>query len=72
MIPIRTLSLLAYFTYIFRDIVIYALESTSWSSGIFWMVGRVITDPSMGLPSPCEMIPQVLILISSPECLASE
>jgi hypothetical protein len=66
MIPIKTLSLLTYFTYIFRDIVIYALESTSWSSGIFWMVGRVITDPSMGLPSPCDMIPRVLILISSP------
>jgi hypothetical protein len=35
MIPIRTLSLLAYFTYISIDIVIYALGNTSWSSGIF-------------------------------------
>jgi hypothetical protein len=33
MILIRTLSLLTYFTYIFIDIVIYALGSTSWSSG---------------------------------------
>jgi hypothetical protein len=38
MIPIRTLSLLAYFTYIFIDIIIYVLRSTLWSSGIFWMV----------------------------------
>jgi hypothetical protein len=38
MIPIRTLSLLFYFTYISMDIIIYALGSTSWSSGIFWMV----------------------------------
>jgi hypothetical protein len=28
MIPIRNLSLLAYFTYIFIDIIIYALGST--------------------------------------------
>jgi hypothetical protein len=35
MIPIRTLSRLAYFTYIFIDIIIYALGSTSWSSEIF-------------------------------------
>jgi hypothetical protein len=35
MIPIKTLSLLAYFTYIFIDIIIYALESTAWSSRIF-------------------------------------
>jgi hypothetical protein len=35
MIPIRTLSLLAYFTYIFIDIIIYALGSMPWSSGIF-------------------------------------
>jgi hypothetical protein len=39
MIPIRTLSLLAYFTNIFIDIIIYALESTPWSSRILWMVG---------------------------------
>jgi hypothetical protein len=38
MIPIMTLSLLAYVTYIFIDIIIYALESTTWSSRIFWMV----------------------------------
>jgi hypothetical protein len=35
MISIKTLSLLAYFTYIFIDIIIYALESTAWSSRIF-------------------------------------
>jgi hypothetical protein len=29
MIPIKTLSLLAYFTYIFIDTIIYALGSTS-------------------------------------------
>jgi hypothetical protein len=34
-IPISILSILAYFTYIFIDIIIYALESTSWSSEIF-------------------------------------
>jgi hypothetical protein len=39
MISIRILSLLAYFTYIFIDIIIYTLGSMSWSSGIFWMVG---------------------------------
>jgi hypothetical protein len=35
MITIMTLSLLIYFTYIFIDIVIYALGSTPWSSEIF-------------------------------------
>jgi hypothetical protein len=40
MILIRTLSLLDYFTYIFIDIIIYAWGSTTWSSGIFWMVGH--------------------------------
>jgi hypothetical protein len=35
MIPNRTRNLLAYFTYILIDIIIYALGSTSWSSGIF-------------------------------------
>jgi hypothetical protein len=39
MIPIRTLSLIAYFSYIFIDIIIYALESMPCSPGIFWMVG---------------------------------
>jgi hypothetical protein len=38
-IPVRTLSLLAYFTYIFVDIIIYAVESMPWSFGIFSMVG---------------------------------
>jgi hypothetical protein len=57
-IPIRTLSLLAYFTYIFIDIIINVLESMTWSSRIFWMVSRVITDPSLGLPSPCGVVPQ--------------
>jgi hypothetical protein len=35
MILIKTLSLLAYFTYIFIDIIIYVLESTSLSYVIF-------------------------------------
>jgi hypothetical protein len=35
MIPIRTLSLLSYFTYISIDIITYALGNTSWSSGRF-------------------------------------
>jgi hypothetical protein len=42
MILIRTLSLFSYFTYIFINIIIYALGITPWSSRIFWMVGRVI------------------------------
>jgi hypothetical protein len=33
-IPIRTLSLVACFTYIFIDIIMYALGSTPWSSGV--------------------------------------
>jgi hypothetical protein len=66
MIPIMTLSLLAYFTYIFIDIIIYVLGSTPWSSGIFRMVGRVIVDPYFGLLSLCGVVPRVLILISSP------
>jgi hypothetical protein len=66
LIPTRTLSLLAHFTYIFIDIIIYALRSTPWSSRIFWMVDWVIADPSLGLPSLCGMVPQVPILISSP------
>jgi hypothetical protein len=41
MISIKILSLLDYYIYIyiFIDMIIYALESMSWSSGIFWMVG---------------------------------
>jgi hypothetical protein len=64
MIPIKTLSLLAYFIYIFIDISIYAFGSMSWSSQIFWMVGRVIVDPSLGLLSPCGVVPRVPILIT--------
>jgi hypothetical protein len=37
-ISIKTQSLLAYFTYTFIDIIIYALGSTPWSSRIFRMV----------------------------------
>jgi hypothetical protein len=59
MIPTGTLSLLAYFI----DIVIYALGSTPWSSWIFWMVGWILTDLSLDLPSPCEVVPRVLILV---------
>jgi hypothetical protein len=64
MILIRTLSLLAYFTYIFIDIIIYAMGSTPLSSGIFWMVGRVIAGPSWGLSSPCGVVPRVPILVN--------
>jgi hypothetical protein len=49
------------------DIIIYALGTTSRSSGIFWMVGRVIADPSLGHASPYEVVPRVLILVSSPQ-----
>jgi hypothetical protein len=28
------------------------------------MVGRVVTDPSLGLSSPYEVVPQVLILVN--------
>jgi hypothetical protein len=69
MIPIRILSLFTYFTYIFIDIIIYALENMLWSSEIFWMVGRVITDSFLGLPSLCGVVPRVPILISSPRVL---
>jgi hypothetical protein len=39
MISIKILYLLDYYIYIFIDMIIYALGSMSWSSGIFWMVG---------------------------------
>jgi hypothetical protein len=45
------------------------MESTSWSSEIFWMVGRIVADYSLGLLSPCEMVPLVLILVNSPRVL---
>jgi hypothetical protein len=64
MISIRTLSLLVYFTYIFIDIIMYALGSTSWSSEIFWMVCRVIADPSLDLLSLCRMVPQIPIIVT--------
>jgi hypothetical protein len=57
MIPNMTLTLLAYFTYIYIDIIIYVLGSTSWSYEIFWMVDQVVADSSMGLLSPCEVVP---------------
>jgi hypothetical protein len=38
MVPIRTLSLLACFTYISIDMISYALGTMSWSSGIFWIL----------------------------------
>jgi hypothetical protein len=65
MISIMTLSLLVYFIYILIDIVIYVLGSTPWSSEIYWMVGRVIKDPSLGLPSPYEVVLRVLIVVTS-------
>jgi hypothetical protein len=63
MISIRTLSLLAYFTYIFIDTIIYDFGSTPWPFGIFWMVGRVIADPFLDLLSLCGVVPQVSILV---------
>jgi hypothetical protein len=68
-IPIRTISLLAYFIDISIDIIIDALGSMPWSSGIFWMVNGVIVDPSLGLPSPCRVVPWVPILVSSLQVL---
>jgi hypothetical protein len=35
MIPIKTLSLLTFYTYILIDIIIYTLGSMPWSSEIF-------------------------------------
>jgi hypothetical protein len=64
MISIKTLSLLVYYIYIFIDIIIYVLGTTSWSSEIFRMVGRVIVDHSFDLLSPCGVVPRVPILIS--------
>jgi hypothetical protein len=64
MITIKTLSLLAYYIYILIDIIIYALGNTTWSSGIFWMVGRVVKDPSLGLLSPCGVVSLVIILVN--------
>jgi hypothetical protein len=69
MISIRTLSLLAYFIYIFIDIIIYTLRSTSWSSEIFPIVDRVIADPSLSFLSLCGVVPRVSILVSSPRVL---
>jgi hypothetical protein len=64
-----TLSLLAYLSNIFIDIIIYALGSMPWFSKIFLMVGRVIAVPSLGLLSPCGVVPRVPILGSSPRVL---
>jgi hypothetical protein len=71
MISIKTLSLLTYFTHIFIDIIIYALGNTSWYFGIFWMVGRVIADLSLGLLSLCGVVPRVPILVRLPFTLPS-
>jgi hypothetical protein len=59
-----TLSLLVYFTCTFIDIIIYALGSTPWSSRIFWIVGQVVADPSLGLLSLCGVVPWVPILVT--------
>jgi hypothetical protein len=67
MIPIRTLSLIAYFI----DIAIYTLESMPWSSRIFWLVGWVIEGPSLGLLCPCRVVPWVPIIVSSPRVLGN-
>jgi hypothetical protein len=65
MISIKTISTYLFYIY-FIDIIIYILKSMSWSSGIFRIVGQVIVDPSMGLSSLCEVVPQVPILINNP------
>jgi hypothetical protein len=64
MISISNLSLLNYFIDISIDIIIYVLRSTSWSSKVFYMVGRVVADSSLGLSNPRGVVPQVPILIS--------
>jgi hypothetical protein len=64
-----TLSLLTYFTYIFIDIIIYALGSTPWSSGIFLMVYWVIADSSLNLLSLCGVVSWVPILVNSSRVL---
>jgi hypothetical protein len=51
--------------YIYIDIIIYALGSTLWTSETFWMVGWVIADHFLGLPSLCRLVPWGPILISS-------
>jgi hypothetical protein len=33
---------------------------------VFWMVGRVVADPSLSLLSPYKVVPRVLILVDSP------
>jgi hypothetical protein len=63
MISIRTLPLLVYFIYIFIDIIIYILGSTPSSSEIFWMVDRVVVDPSLNFLSLCRLIPRLPILV---------
>jgi hypothetical protein len=72
MIPIRTLSLFSYFTYVSIDMSIYALGDMSWSSRVFRSMGRVIAEPSLGCPSPYGVIPWVPTLVSSPKCLTNE
>jgi hypothetical protein len=72
MILISALSLLAYFAYIFIDIIIYALASTPWSYIILWMVGWVIADPPWALQVYEWWYPGYQSLSAAPECLASE
>jgi hypothetical protein len=48
---IKTLFLLAYFTFASIDIAIYALGNTLRPSGVFWKMGRVLAGPSLGHPS---------------------
>jgi hypothetical protein len=38
------------------DIIIYILKSMLWSSKIFCMVGQVIANPSLSLPSLCGVV----------------
>jgi hypothetical protein len=45
-------------------VMMVLMGSTPWFSGIIWMVGRVVADPSLGLPSLCGVVPWVPVLIN--------
>jgi hypothetical protein len=51
-----------YFTYIFIYIIIYTLRSTLRSSEIFWMVGWVVVNPLLDIPSLYGVILRIPIL----------
>jgi hypothetical protein len=53
MIPIRTLSPLAYFTHVSIDIAIYVLGNMLVPSRVFWKMDQALVDPSLAHPSRC-------------------